>query len=100
MDSRRCRLREHAQPSSPAIAAVLRFARLSTQAQRIRAIRSPPNLPDLSRTFEVSKAGFKLTVRRYFSMAVGSAPEAFAALVGYYPAFELLPSDNGKERDG
>jgi hypothetical protein len=34
---------------------------------------------------------FKREVQRYFPVAAGSPPQAFAALVQSYPAFELLP---------
>ena len=33
---------------------------------------------------------FKREVQRYFSIPAGSPPEAFAAIAGSYPAFELL----------
>jgi deazaflavin-dependent oxidoreductase (nitroreductase family) len=33
---------------------------------------------------------FKAEVQRYFSVAAGSPPEAFAPVALYYPAFELL----------
>ena len=34
---------------------------------------------------------FKREVQRYFPVAAGSPAEAFAGLVGSYPAFELIP---------
>ena len=34
---------------------------------------------------------YKREVQRYFSIAAGSPPEAFVAVAGSYPAFELLP---------
>ena len=40
---------------------------------------------------------FKLTVQRYFPLRAGSPPEAFAAIAGRYPVFEMMPS-NDRER--
>ncbi len=54
---------------------------------RIRAI------PDESK-LELLKAyldRFKTTVQRYFPVPAGSPPQAFVAIAGNYPVFELLP---------
>jgi deazaflavin-dependent oxidoreductase (nitroreductase family) len=37
---------------------------------------------------------FKAEVQRYFPVPAGSPPEAFTALAGSYPVFELLPIPN------
>jgi deazaflavin-dependent oxidoreductase (nitroreductase family) len=45
---------------------------------------------------EILKAyldSFKTTVQRYFPVPAGSAPEAFAAVAGDYPVFELIESE-------
>lgn len=49
-------------------------------------------IPDTDKP-EILKAyldSFKREVQRYFSIPAGSPPEAFAAIAGSYPAFELL----------
>jgi deazaflavin-dependent oxidoreductase (nitroreductase family) len=55
---------------------------------RLRAI------PEVERP-EILKAyldGFRSEVQRYFSVAAGSPVEAFRAVAGSYPAFELVKS--------
>lgn len=39
---------------------------------------------------------FKLTVQRYFPVAAGSEPRAFAGIAERYPVFELLASNGGQ----
>ena len=36
---------------------------------------------------------FRTTVKRYFPVPAGSAPEAFSAIAAQYPVFELQPID-------
>lgn len=40
---------------------------------------------------------FRLTVQRYFPVRAGSPPEAFTGIVGRYPVFELLSSNDAEE---
>jgi deazaflavin-dependent oxidoreductase (nitroreductase family) len=43
---------------------------------------------------------FKTFVQRYFPVPAGAPLEAFAAIAGRYPVFELLPSDAVEGRRG
>lgn len=55
-------------------------------------------LPDEEKP-EVLKAyldRFKTTVRRYFPVPAGSAPQAFAPVAARYPVFELIPSEKDR----
>ena len=59
----------------------------TTQRFRLRAV------PESERP-EILKAyldRFRREVQRYFPLSAGSPAEAFAPIVSYYPAFELLP---------
>ena len=54
---------------------------------RLRAVPEPERLEILKAYLD----HFRREVQRYFPIPAGSPPEAFAPLVSYYPAFELLP---------
>ena len=58
------------------------------QTFRLRAIPDSEKPPILKAYLET----FKAEVQRYFSVAAGSPPEAFAPVAQNYPAFELLAS--------
>ena len=57
------------------------------QRFRLRAIPEPERLEILKAYLD----RFKVQVQRYFPIPAGSPAEAFAPIVSYYPAFELLP---------
>lgn len=54
---------------------------------RIRAIPDESKLKLLKAYLD----RFKTTVQRYFPVPAGSPPQAFVAIAGNYPVFELLP---------
>ena len=56
------------------------------QSFRLRALPDSEKPPILKAYLEK----FKAEVQRYFSVAAGSPPEAFALVAQNYPAFELL----------
>jgi deazaflavin-dependent oxidoreductase (nitroreductase family) len=56
-------------------------------AYRLRAL-APAEKPAVLRAY---LDRFRREVQRYFPVAAGSPPEAFAPLAPRYPAFELLP---------
>ena len=58
------------------------------QTFRLRAIADSEKPPILKAYLDT----FKAEVQRYFSVAAGSPPEAFAPVAQNYPAFELLAS--------
>jgi len=58
------------------------------QTFRLRAVPDSEKPPILKAYLET----FKAEVQRYFSVAAGSPPEAFAPVAQNYPAFELLAS--------
>jgi deazaflavin-dependent oxidoreductase (nitroreductase family) len=58
------------------------------QTFRLRAIPDSEKPPILKAYLDT----FKAEVQRYFSVAAGSPPEAFAPVAQNYPAFELLAS--------
>jgi deazaflavin-dependent oxidoreductase (nitroreductase family) len=58
------------------------------QRFRLRAIPDSEKPPILKAYLDT----FKAEVQRYFSVAAGSPPEAFAPVAQNYPAFELLAS--------
>lgn len=55
---------------------------------RLRALTDVEKLPILKAYLDT----FKREVQRYFAVAAGSPPEAFAEIASSYPAFELLPA--------
>ena len=58
------------------------------QTFRLRAIPDSEKPPILKAYLDT----FKAEVQRYFNVAAGSPPEAFAPVAQNYPAFELLAS--------
>src|ERR1700757_3481693 len=55
---------------------------------RLRTLDDAEKLPILKAYLD----SFKREVQRYFAVAAGSPPEAFAEIASSYPAFELLPA--------
>jgi deazaflavin-dependent oxidoreductase (nitroreductase family) len=53
---------------------------------RLRALSNAEKLPILKAYLD----SYKREVQRYFTVAAGSPPEAFAGVASSYPAFELL----------
>lgn len=54
---------------------------------RLRVLNDVEKLPILKAYLD----SFRREVQRYFAVAAGSPPEAFAEIASSYPAFELLP---------
>ena len=64
----------------------------STAPFTVRELQDPEK-PEILKAYLDS---FKTTVQRYFTVQAGSPVEAFAAVAGMYPVFELLPSRDPK----
>jgi len=66
----------------------------SRQRFRLRPVPDADKPPVLRAYLE----RFRPVVQRYFPLAAGSPPEAFAEIAERYPVFELLPSNDTGER--